>query len=100
MFPHGRTGLERFFRIDGVGQFRLTEIDLDATDGMFSMLRDAVNVFIGGQAAVPVVFTDGGGRTVEEVVWVKEGRLLTLTYGHEAGALGGVNAVALARGLR
>jgi hypothetical protein len=75
------TGLERYYRIDGAGFLRLTENDLNATGGMFHMFKDAINTTVGAKPAISVVFTDGEGRSVEEVMWVDLGKLYTLTYG-------------------
>jgi hypothetical protein len=75
------TGLERFYRIDGAGYLRLTENDLNATGGAFHMIKNAINTTVGGKPAISVVFTDGEGRSVEEVMWVDGGKLFTLTYG-------------------
>ncbi|MBI3284812.1 MAG: hypothetical protein HYZ65_08190 [Burkholderiales bacterium] len=75
------TGVERFLRIDGVGNVHLSELDLGASGGKFYMMKEAVNTQVRGKPAISKVFTDDDGRTVEKIVW-GEGRILyMLTFG-------------------
>lgn len=87
--PHGTmigdawTGVERFYRIEGAGHMRLTESDMGLTDGMFFMIKDAVNTSVAGKPAISVVFTDDDGQQVEEILWVNGTKLYTLTFAPE-----------------
>lgn len=65
------TGTERFFELPQAGTVILTEIDLAASGGKFSMLKEFVNAEVRGSPAVAKVFMDGAGRSVEEVVWMR-----------------------------
>lgn len=75
------TGLERFFHIEGAGSVRLSEVDLDATGGKFYMMKEAVNTRVHGNPAISKVFVDESGQTVEEIVWVEDGKFYMLTFG-------------------
>jgi hypothetical protein len=75
------TGVERFFKIEGAGSVRLSEVDLGATGGKFYMMKEAVNTRVHGKPAISRVFTDDEGRTIEEVVWVEGSKFFMLTFG-------------------
>ena len=77
------TGIDRFYRISGAGIMRLSETDMKASGGKFFMLKDAINTQVAGQPAISKVFIDGDGQTVEEVLWVNEHKLYTLTFAPE-----------------
>lgn len=75
------TGVERFFSIPGVGLASLTELDLAATKGKFSMLKEAVNGAVNGGPAISKVFLNELGDSVEEVVWMNGNVYSQLTFG-------------------
>lgn len=75
------TGVERFFSIPGVGIASLTEIDLAATKGKYSMLKEAVNGAVNGAPAISKVFMNELGDSVEEVIWMNANVYSRLTFG-------------------
>lgn len=75
------TGVERFFKIEGAGSVRLSEVDFGATGGEFHMMKEAVNTRVHGKPAISRVFIDDDGQTIEEVVWVEGGKFYMLTFG-------------------
>lgn len=75
------TGMERFYRVEGIGHIRLSENDMKLSGGMFYMLKSQVNTSVGGKPAIAKIFTDDDGRVVEEILWVSGSKLYTLTYG-------------------
>ena len=75
------TGVDRFFRVDGAGVVRLSELDLGATKGKFYMLKDAVNTRVNGKPAIAKVFTDEDDQSIEEIVWVSGNKFYMLTFG-------------------
>lgn len=77
------TGLERYFAMPGSGHARVSEYDLAASGGRFTIDRQMVNATVAGQAAVAVVFLARDGRWIEEVVWADDRKLVTLTWAPE-----------------
>ena len=74
------TGLVRYFTIEGEGDLRLSEVDLGATNGKFYMLKEAVNAHIRSNPAISKYYVGNNGGIVEEIVWVENKKLFTLTY--------------------
>jgi len=102
------TGSDRYYRIEGAGDMRLSETDLGATGGKFYMLKESVNTRVGGKPAISKVFSDEDGRTVEEILWVSGRKLYLLTFAPEMSTGGArkqkiapsVSAYSLAQELR
>lgn len=74
------TGVERYFHIEGAGFSRVSETNMAASGGMFYMNKAAVNTSVAGKPAISAVFTDDGGRRIEEVLWVDGGKLNKVTF--------------------
>lgn len=91
------TGVERFFSISGVGLASLTEIDLAATKGKYSMLKEAVNGAVNGGPAVSRVFMNELGDSVEEVTWMNANVYSRLTFGPDVVAIAGGAKTKVAR---
>ena len=100
------TGIDRYFRLPGNGTVRIAEIDMTATGGSLRMHRHAINTRIHGVDAISRIYVGDAGRTVEEIVWVRQGKLFTLTFApgraksgarHRAGQR---SAVELAKGMQ
>lgn len=83
------TGVERFFSIPGVGLASISEIDLAATKGKFSMLKEAVNGAVNGGPAASTVFINDFGDSVEEVIWMNGNVYSRLTFGPDVVATAG-----------
>jgi hypothetical protein len=102
------TGVERYFHIEGGGYSRVSEIDMDASGGMFYMNKAAVNTSVAGKPAISVVMINEQGQRVEEVVWVNGAKLYKVTYApdQQPGRIGmmktnpAVSALSLAAELR
>jgi hypothetical protein len=75
------TGVERFFKIPGVGVVRLTEFDQAAAKGKFYMLEDAVNTDVHGKQAISRIITDGDSQQIEDITWVSGKMMYILTFG-------------------
>jgi len=75
------TGVERFFQLPDAGIVVLTEIDLAATKGKFSMLKEAVNGAVNGGPAISKVIMDNAGDSIEEVVWMNGPVYSRLVFG-------------------
>jgi hypothetical protein len=76
----GWTGLERFISVENVGVYRLTEFDLEKTNGKFYLAQDAVNANVDNSPAATKSFMDSEGNVIQEVVWVSKGKFHMLTY--------------------
>lgn len=89
------SGVERYFRLERAGYFRVSETNMAASGGSFHMTRAAVNAAVGGRPAISAVFADEKGMRIDEVLWIDGARLTMVTFmGSHASAL------ALARELR
>jgi hypothetical protein len=75
------TGVERFFKIPGVGVVRLTEFDQAAAKGMLYVLEDNVNTDVHGKKAVSRIITDGDSQQIEDITWVSGKMMYILTFG-------------------
>ncbi|WP_317202268.1 hypothetical protein [Janthinobacterium sp.] len=103
------SGVERFFKIPDAGVAALTEIDLAATHGKYSMLKEAVNGAVNGGPAVSKVVMSDAGDSIEEVVWMNGSvyshlvfgpNVVTAANGAKMKAVKQVSALSLAQELR
>ena len=101
------TGVETYFEIQG-GVLCVSELDLKASGGGFYMNKSSANTQVGGKPAHASILKDDAARQIEEVMWMNDGKLVTVTYAPEmtmgrfglSKANSSVSALSIANSLR